>query len=84
MVHTPSWEVTSELQPGFANLLEAAQAVDIVRALLPELNKGTTVRIVVGHQLQTAILMDGWPQGSRHLSGVLRNARGGTKGQPGS
>ncbi len=82
MVHAPSWEVTSELQPGFANLPEAAQAVDIVLALLPELHKGTTARIVVGYQLQTAILMDGWPQGPRHLSGVLRNTRGGTKGSP--
>eukprot|EP00959_Pyramimonas_sp_CCMP1952_P375622 7867072-Pyramimonas_sp.AAC.1 len=27
--------------------------------------------------------MDGWPQGPRHLSGVLRNTRGGTKGQAG-
>eukprot|EP00959_Pyramimonas_sp_CCMP1952_P016542 350651-Pyramimonas_sp.AAC.1 len=52
-------------------LLAFVHAPRSERALLPELNKGTAVRIVVGYQLQTAILMDGWPQGPRHLSGVL-------------
>eukprot|EP00959_Pyramimonas_sp_CCMP1952_P401180 8406287-Pyramimonas_sp.AAC.1 len=28
--------------------------------------------------------MDGWPQGPRHLSGVLRNTIGGRKGKAGN
>eukprot|EP00959_Pyramimonas_sp_CCMP1952_P091459 1914645-Pyramimonas_sp.AAC.1 len=27
--------------------------------------------------------MDGWPQGPRHLSGALRNTKGGMKGETG-
>eukprot|EP00959_Pyramimonas_sp_CCMP1952_P305109 6385467-Pyramimonas_sp.AAC.1 len=27
--------------------------------------------------------MDGWPQGPRHLSGILRNTKGGRKGKTG-
>eukprot|EP00959_Pyramimonas_sp_CCMP1952_P097008 2027751-Pyramimonas_sp.AAC.1 len=56
LVDNPPLEVTSNLHSGYANLPEAAQTVDIVRALLPAMRNGTTVRVVVGYQLQCAVL----------------------------
>eukprot|EP00959_Pyramimonas_sp_CCMP1952_P009759 203650-Pyramimonas_sp.AAC.1 len=44
LVDNPSLEVTSKLHAGCANLLEAAQRVDIIRALLPAMEEGVTVR----------------------------------------
>eukprot|EP00959_Pyramimonas_sp_CCMP1952_P417026 8737087-Pyramimonas_sp.AAC.1 len=67
LVDNPSLEVTSRLHAGCANLPEAAQAVDIVRALLPAINKGAAVRVVVGYQLQCAVLEKGWPQSERNI-----------------
>eukprot|EP00959_Pyramimonas_sp_CCMP1952_P110270 2307176-Pyramimonas_sp.AAC.1 len=72
LVVNPSLEVTSKLHAGYANLPEAAQTVDIVRALLPAMQKGSTVRVVVGYQLQCAILENGWPQSAQGISGTLR------------
>eukprot|EP00959_Pyramimonas_sp_CCMP1952_P136420 2854691-Pyramimonas_sp.AAC.1 len=46
LVDNPSLEVTSRLHSGYANLPETAQTVDIVRALLPAMKNGTTVRVV--------------------------------------
>eukprot|EP00959_Pyramimonas_sp_CCMP1952_P257057 5370731-Pyramimonas_sp.AAC.1 len=40
----PSLEVTSRLHSGYANLQEAAQTVDIARALLLAIKDGTAVR----------------------------------------
>ena len=59
LTHNPSLEVTSKLHAGYANLLEAAQTVDIMRALLPAMEEGVTVRVVIGYQLQCAILENG-------------------------
>eukprot|EP00959_Pyramimonas_sp_CCMP1952_P236531 4943138-Pyramimonas_sp.AAC.1 len=42
LVENPSLEVTSRLHAGYANLPEAAQTVDIVRALLPAMQNGTS------------------------------------------
>eukprot|EP00959_Pyramimonas_sp_CCMP1952_P278538 5823778-Pyramimonas_sp.AAC.1 len=56
LVDSPSLEVTSNLHSGRANLPEAAQTVGVVRALLPAMKNSTTVRAVVGYQLQCAVL----------------------------
>eukprot|EP00959_Pyramimonas_sp_CCMP1952_P033422 701658-Pyramimonas_sp.AAC.1 len=48
--------VASKLHAGCADLLEAAQTVDIILALLPAMKEGAAVRFVVGYQLQCAIL----------------------------
>eukprot|EP00959_Pyramimonas_sp_CCMP1952_P245018 5120723-Pyramimonas_sp.AAC.1 len=42
---------------------------------------GVTVRVVVGYQLQRAILENGWPQSARSVSGTLRQAKAKGKGK---
>eukprot|EP00959_Pyramimonas_sp_CCMP1952_P445304 9323842-Pyramimonas_sp.AAC.1 len=68
LVDNPSLEATSRHHSGCANLPEAAQAVDIVRALLPAIDNGAIVRVVVDYQLQRAVLETGWPQSGRSIS----------------
>eukprot|EP00959_Pyramimonas_sp_CCMP1952_P267643 5595958-Pyramimonas_sp.AAC.1 len=45
------------------------------------MKEGATVRVVVGYQLQGAILENGWPQSSRSISGALRQATSKGKGK---
>eukprot|EP00959_Pyramimonas_sp_CCMP1952_P016368 347082-Pyramimonas_sp.AAC.1 len=44
------------------------------------MEKGTTVRVVVGYQLQCAVLENGWPQTGRSISGALGQAKAREKG----
>eukprot|EP00959_Pyramimonas_sp_CCMP1952_P160267 3352179-Pyramimonas_sp.AAC.1 len=80
LVDNPSVEVTSNLHSDYANTPEAAQVVDVARALLPAMEQGTTVLVVVGHQLQCAVLEKGWPQSGRSIIGSLGQARSRDKG----
>eukprot|EP00959_Pyramimonas_sp_CCMP1952_P224899 4702684-Pyramimonas_sp.AAC.1 len=80
LVDNPSVEVTSNLHSGYANIPEAAQTVDVVRALLPAMEKGASVLVVVGCQLQCAVLEKGWPQSGRSIAGSLGQARNKDQG----
>eukprot|EP00959_Pyramimonas_sp_CCMP1952_P297733 6228342-Pyramimonas_sp.AAC.1 len=42
---------------------------------MPAMEKGTTVLVVVGYQLQRAVLEKGWPQSGRSIIGPLGQAR---------
>eukprot|EP00959_Pyramimonas_sp_CCMP1952_P087215 1824598-Pyramimonas_sp.AAC.1 len=43
------------------------------------MSEGVSVRVVVGYQLQCAVLEKGWPQSGSSISGALRQAK--TKGK---
>eukprot|EP00959_Pyramimonas_sp_CCMP1952_P316858 6632328-Pyramimonas_sp.AAC.1 len=44
------------------------------------MEKGATVLVVVGYQLQCAVLKNGWPQTGRNLGGALGQAKAREKG----
>eukprot|EP00959_Pyramimonas_sp_CCMP1952_P212546 4447342-Pyramimonas_sp.AAC.1 len=44
------------------------------------MGSGATVRIVVGYQLQCAVLENGWPQTGRGISGALGRTEAKDKG----
>eukprot|EP00959_Pyramimonas_sp_CCMP1952_P282330 5901027-Pyramimonas_sp.AAC.1 len=52
---------------------------------MPAMEEGATVLVVVGYQLQCAVLEKGWPQSGRSVIGSLGQARnrgkGGGKGE---
>eukprot|EP00959_Pyramimonas_sp_CCMP1952_P361577 7572631-Pyramimonas_sp.AAC.1 len=46
------------------------------------MRNGTTVRVVVGYQLQCAVPENGWPQTGRRISGALADrGQGSREGQ---
>eukprot|EP00959_Pyramimonas_sp_CCMP1952_P201061 4204909-Pyramimonas_sp.AAC.1 len=47
---------------------------------MPAMEEGTTVLVVVGYQLQCAVLEKGWPQSGRSIIGSLGQARNKDKG----
>ena len=83
LVDNPSLEVTSPLHSGYANLSEAAIAVDLVRTLDPLLERGLSVRVVAGYQLQRTLLLDGWPTNKDYFANSLRRGPG-AKGKKGA
>eukprot|EP00959_Pyramimonas_sp_CCMP1952_P451013 9442985-Pyramimonas_sp.AAC.1 len=44
------------------------------------MEKGATVLVVVGYQLQCDVLENGWPQTGRSISGTLGQAKAREKG----
>ncbi|CAK0880403.1 unnamed protein product, partial [Prorocentrum cordatum] len=58
-----SYELTSHLAEGCANIPEAALTVDPVPAFLPAPEDGLAIEVIVPCGLQNGILENGWPLG---------------------